>query len=405
MGKGAEDLSFIVVEDNAFQRTVAIKILEAMGSTQVLGAENGQDALEQLAACDHPIDITISDLDMPGMDGVEFMRHLAEQKLCGAVAVASGMDAALIRTVEDLVEQHGLFVLGHIEKPLNKDKVQVMLNTFFMKQKARNPDTYVNDISIDDIQQALNDQQFKVWYQPKVQLTNGRWCAVEALARWEHPDQGIIHPQRFIALLESHHLIHELTWQQIHILVADLKAWLNEGRNITMSVNLSPAMLDDVTLPEKIVEIVTHHQVPPENIVLEITESVVIQNIARSLETIARLKLKGFLLSIDDFGTGYSSLQQLSRIPFSELKIDQSFVHDSPENSTRQAIIEANIELAKKLKLKTVAEGIETEKEWCLLKKLGCDLAQGFFVSEAIPKEQLNSWHSHWLTKINQLDY
>ena len=402
MGQIAEQLSFIVVEDNAFQRTVAIKILEAMGSPKVLGAEDGQDALEKLVNCDHLIDIVISDLDMPGMDGVEFMRHLAEQKLCEAVAVASGMDEALIRTVEDLVDQHGLFVLGHIEKPLTKDKVQTMLDEYIAKQRARNPDTFTNEITLNDIKTALDNGQFKAWYQPKVMLEDGLWCAAEVLARWEHPTQGIIPPDRFIPILEQEHLIHELTWQQIHTLVSDLQQWLKHDQNLTISVNLSPAMLDDVTLPEKLTEIVLHHKVPPEHIVLEITESVVIQNITRSLETIARLKLKGFGLSIDDFGTGYSSLQQLSRIPFSELKIDQSFVNDAPQNATRKAIIEANIELAKKLKLKTVAEGIESEDEWRLLQHLGCDMAQGFFVAKAMPKEALESWHKQWISRIKE---
>lgn len=404
MSQSAKELSFIVVEDNPFQRTIATKILEAMGSTQVLGAEDGHDALKQLVACDQPINIAISDLDMPGMDGVEFMRHLAEQKLCEAVAVASGMDEALIRTVEDLVEQHGLFVLGHIEKPLTKDKVQAVLDDYLMKQRTRNPDTFTNEVTLNDIKNALDHDQFKVWYQPKVSFKDGRWCAAEVLARWDHPTQGIISPDRFIPLLEQEQLIHKLTWQQIHTLVNDLQQWLAKGNNLTVSVNLSPLMLNDVSLPEKLTEIVAHHKVPTENIVLEITESVVIQNLTRSLETIARLKLKGFSLSIDDFGTGYSSLQQLSRIPFSELKIDQSFVSGSPQNATRRAIIEANIELAKKLKLKTVAEGVETESEWKLLQALGCDMAQGFFVAKAMPKDQLEDWHTHWLTKLSQLN-
>ena len=393
-----EQLSFIVVEDNEFQRTVAMKIIEAMGSRYVLGAEDGQDALEKLVAAPNPIDIVISDLDMPGMDGVEFMRHLAEQKLCGAVVVASGMDAALIHTVEDLVREHGLFVIGHIKKPMTGEKVQDMLDIYFAKQNQCNSDIHAHKITLADIENALAEDQLKTWYQPKIKLKDGRWCSVEALARWESPQHGLIQPGRFIPVMEENGLIEDLTWQQIHHVILDLKQWLKQGRKITASVNISPPVLDDILLPEKLTEIISYHKVPPESIMLEITESVVIKNITRSLDTIARLKLKGFALSIDDFGTGYSSLQQLSRIPFSELKIDQTFVRGLVKNETGRAIVEANIELASKLGLSTVAEGVETLEEWKLLRQMKCDVAQGYFISEAIPASQLDAWHKQWVS-------
>ena len=398
-----EQLNFIVVEDNEFQRTVAMKIIEAMGSGHVLGAEDGQDALEKLVATPNPIDIVISDLDMPGMDGVEFMRHLAEQKLCTAVVVASGMDAALIHTVEDLVREHGLFVIGHIKKPVTREKVQGMLDTYFAKQRQRNPDIHAHEITLTEIKNALAADQFKTWYQPKIKLTNGMWCSVEALTRWESPQHGLIQPGRFIPVMEENGLIEDLTWQQIHHVIPDLKQWLKQGRKIAASINISPAALDDIMLPEKLTEIISYHKVPPESIILEITESVVIKNITRSLDTIARLKLKGFSLSIDDFGTGYSSLQQLSRIPFSELKIDQTFVRGLVKNQTGRAIVEANIELASKLGLSTVAEGVETLEEWKLLRQMKCDIAQGYFISEAMPASQLDAWHKKWVSKLDRL--
>ena len=404
MGQDIRELSFIVVEDNEFQRSISIKILEAMGSPLVLGAEDGQDALEKLVACEKPVDIAVSDLDMPGMDGVEFIRHLSCQGLCEAVVIASGMDEALVRTVEELAGEHGLIVLGHIAKPLNKDKINTMLNTYMARKKQRYPDTYSSEITLDDVKAALYEKQFKVWYQPKVEFKNGNWSAVEALARWEHPVMGMVSPDRFIPLLEKENLVHELTWQQMHILIKDIQQWIKRGKKIVVSTNLSSTMLDDVTLPEKLTEIIQYHKVPPANIVLEITESVVIQNMAKSLETIARLKLKGFSLSIDDFGTGYSSLKQLSRIPFSELKIDQSFVKNAPSNNTGKAIIEANIALAKKLDLKTVAEGVETIEEWKLLQEAGCDMAQGYFVAKAMPENDLENWHERWKKQIKQLN-
>ncbi|MCL6271186.1 EAL domain-containing response regulator [Sansalvadorimonas sp. 2012CJ34-2] len=396
MTNEGEGLTIMVVEDNDFQRAVAAKVLEDIGCEHVMAARNGQDALEQIVAHPDRIHIVVSDLDMPEMDGVELLRHLAERKLADAMVVASALDAALIHTVEDMAEEHGLQVLTNVKKPVTREKIRGVIEQYRKEHRARNPDAYSGVFTAEDIQEGLDAGQFQVWYQPKVSLSDGSWLASEALARWDHPEQGVVMPGRFVPIMEKSSLIDQLTWKQVHAIVEDLRNWQLQGRDLTVAVNLSPLLLEDVSMPQKLEEILAHHGVSTCRMTLEITENVVMKNLARSLETLARLRMKGFNLSIDDFGTGFSNFQQLNRIPFTELKIDRSFVSDITHKTTNRIIVESNIDMAKRLRLSTVAEGIETEEEWNKLKELGCDYAQGFLVARAMPYSQMPEWEKNW---------
>lgn len=230
-------------------------------------------------------------------------------------------------------------------------------------------------------------------------MRSGRLVSTEALCRWIHPEAGIISPAHFIPLMESTGLINELTDRLIDQALLHLRNILDSGRAIAVAVNLSPIILTDTQLPDRLFEKTRSLNIPPELLTLEITESTLIENAAKALETLARLKMKGFSLSIDDFGTGYSSMQQLNRIPFSELKIDRSFVKSANTDLTRKAIIEANIGLAHTLKMDTVAEGVETLEEWSLLYKLNCDMAQGYLIGKPMPTDELPEWEVEWLGK------
>ena len=394
------DLNIMVVEDHEFQRLVAEQILRGMGVQHLMLAGNGNDALKQLDDADL-VDIVICDLDMPEMDGIRFIRHIADLGLAKAVIVASAMDASLVRTVEDMAKEHGLRVLGALSKPLSRDRVRELLELYPAEDDKpfdeANSSLYFTEA---ELKAALDDDQFLLYYQPKVLIRSGRMVAMEALCRWVHPKAGIIGPALFIPYMESTGLIHELTLRLIDQALAQLRNSLDEKRAIAVSVNLSALVLSDTNLPDTLFEKVRRLDIPPELLTLEITESTLIDNAAKALETLARLKMKGFSLSIDDFGTGYSSMQQLNRIPFSELKIDRSFVHSAYKDATRKAIIEANIHLAHSLKMDTVAEGIETLEAWHLLKQMHCDMAQGFLIGKPMPAEHLLEWEEQWAARL-----
>jgi EAL domain-containing protein (putative c-di-GMP-specific phosphodiesterase class I) len=191
-------------------------------------------------------------------------------------------------------------------------------------------------------------------------------------------------------------MIDDLTWVILEKAASMCRDWQATGLQATVSVNLSLKSLSDHDLADRVTAMVAAQKASPKQVVLEITESAAMTDVAKALENLTRLRMKGFQLSIDDYGTGYSSMQQLSRIPFSELKIDQSFVYSAVEKETARVMLSSSLELAKKLKLKSVAEGVETRAHWNLLRELGCDIAQGYFIAKPMAAAEFQDWALAW---------
>ena len=175
--------------------------------------------------------------------------------------------------------------------------------------------------------------------------------------------------------------------------------WRQQGLDINLSVNISVDSLDRLDLPEYIVNCAQQHQLDVSKIMLEITESRLMQDITSALDILTRLSLKGIGLSIDDFGTGYSSMEQLQRVPFKELKIDRSFVNSALHNRAARAILESSVELAQKLNMTIVAEGVETDENLSMVHDLGCTSAQGYFIGKPMPGDELIGWHEEWKSR------
>ncbi|MGI2030203.1 GGDEF/EAL domain-containing response regulator [Endozoicomonas acroporae] len=401
MDSNITSLSILILEDHPFQRVVAEQTVSALNIDRLHTAKSSKEALTLLQN-QGAIDIVICDLDMPGMDGIRFIRHLAEQKLARGVIVLSAMEAALVRMVSDMAQAHGLMVLGHIPKPMSRPRLRELLEFYCSEQTENNACPVTSRELIFDeeaLEKAIEANQFVLYYQPKVLLKSGRMISVEALTRWHHPEAGVISPVHFIPMMESSGLITPMTTKMIDLALEQIRVWREQGRNIAVGINLSAATLTNTDLPDMLIGKMRGLSIPPELLTLEITESSLIENAALSLETLARFKLHGFSLSIDDFGTGYSSMQQLNRIPFSELKIDRSFVSNACSDKNHKAIVEANISLAHKLNMQTVAEGVETLEGWQLLNELNCDQAQGFFIARPMPADEIPQWEREWLAR------
>jgi len=197
-------------------------------------------------------------------------------------------------------------------------------------------------------------------------------------------------------VLEREGLAHVLTDRMLDQACAWRQRWGSVGARVKVSVNVSALALADPSAADRYQTIVAGHGVDPEDVILEITESSVMTDAARGLGLLARLRLKGFGLSIDDFGTGYSSLAQLSQIPFTELKIDQGFVFGAHEQPRKRAVVEASLDLARKLGLSTVAEGVENVGDWQMLAELGCDIAQGYLIGRPVPGSELPALIGRW---------
>jgi EAL domain-containing protein (putative c-di-GMP-specific phosphodiesterase class I) len=258
-------------------------------------------------------------------------------------------------------------------------------------------------VTTEDLRAALRYGDVHVHYQPKVHVRTAMLRGVEALARWRHPLHGLVPPSTFIPLAESGGLIQELTMLVSREAMQQASIWMAHGLNLSVAVNLSARVLDDSNLPDYMFGLQQTFGIPTDKITFEITESSLISGQSVPLAVLARLRLKGFGLSIDDYGTGFSSMQQLTRIPFTELKIDRSFVDNAHTRTNRRVILRSAIEMAAELGVTSVAEGVENDAEWRMLQELQCDVAQGFHIARPMPGEDIMGWLKSYQTRMAAL--
>lgn len=389
------DLRVLLVEDHGFQRRLGLRLLGDLGLTHLHEAADGFQALDLLRSLPEVPDVVLVDLDMPGMDGVEFIGIVAQDRLAHSIAVVSAMEPALLHTVQVMAKASGLRVLGCIEKPLTPGKLTTVLSLY---EGGPGPMAMPSDVevSLEEIRDALAHGDITAHFQPQAEFGNGKIVGVEALARWRLADGRMVPPEVFVPLMEAGGLVDELTSLMLAQACAWSKRWRARDLDLRVSVNVSAQNLTGPEVADRYEAVLREHGVSPDQIVLEITESSVMSDTARGLGMLARLRLKGFGLSVDDFGTGYSSLSQLSQIPFTELKIDRGFVSGAPTQPRKRAMIETSLDLARKLDLCVVAEGVETDDEWQMLAQLGCDFAQGHLISAPVSGEELPDAIQRW---------
>jgi EAL domain-containing protein (putative c-di-GMP-specific phosphodiesterase class I)/FixJ family two-component response regulator len=382
----------IVVDDDPLQRKVARAVLALIGITDCLEAGDGTEALQVIASTPRGVDLALCDLDMGGMDGIQLLSRLAREHPGVAVVLLSSQSGALIAAVSTMAAASGLEVLGTLEKPLDRGRLETLVRMFDRSTRKSLTTASVDAMDARSIREGLASGAFSPWYQPRIGLHDGVLRGVEALARWQHPALGQLLPARFIGSAEAAGLMTELTWSMIDQSLAALAGWRAHGLALTVSINLSASFLDNVSVADQVLARAQSHGVPPDRVVFELTESMATRDLPAMIGALARLRMRGFGLAIDDFGTGYASLAQLSAIPFSAMKIDRSFVAGAIEQPHLRAILESSIQLGHRLGLETTAEGIETPAEADLVRSLGCDVGQGFLYSPALDDKALERW-------------
>jgi EAL domain-containing protein (putative c-di-GMP-specific phosphodiesterase class I)/CheY-like chemotaxis protein len=380
-------LRFLVVEDQGFQRWAVGHALARLGARTIFNAPDGNTALEIYKSADPPVDIIITDLNMPGMDGMQFIRHVGESGMPVALIVATDQERSLITSVEMMARAYGVHLLDGIKKPLTARNLAAAISRYRppADRPVRAAPPAGQNFPLDEIVAGIRNGEFEAFFQPKVELATGRIRGAEALARWRHPEHGIVTPTQFIPTLETSSQIDELTIVMLRKALVCCQSWRVAGIEATVAINLSLTSLTDVTLADRLMQIVRDAGVDSRRVIFEATETAAASDLGKVLENLSRLRMNGFGLAIDDYGTGYSSMQQLTRIPFTELKVDQSFVRNAPRKASNRAMLESGIEMAKKLGIVSVAEGVENDEEMSMLRKLGCDLVQGHFI--AVPME------------------
>lgn len=383
------DAGVMVVEDSLPQRMVLLGMLRELGISAIEEAANGEEALQKLQVRTRPPAVVLVDLEMPVMDGVELLHRIAASGYRPGVIIASSREAILLDSVETMVSELGLRLLASMPKPILRDRLYAALHAGAQASDSLPPATGVHgaipspEVSPEDLAAALGSGRIVPWFQPKVDLQTAMPRGAEVLARWVNDDGRIIEPTRFIGVAERSGQIALLTVVMLRAALEALQRWDSRGLRLSVAINLSPVTFSDRQLADDLIEQVAQAGIDAERITFEVTETAMTSG-AAALKTLLRLKLNGFLLAIDDFGTGFSSMEQLSKVPFSELKIDRSIVHEAHTRPARRTILESAIDMGRRLGMVTVGEGVESLEDWLLLSQLGCDLAQGYFMSRPV---------------------
>ncbi|MBS0483770.1 MAG: EAL domain-containing protein [Proteobacteria bacterium] len=397
----ASKIKILILDDDTFMLKLLSRMLAKLGYTAVTTCDNGADALQKIDHADSHPDLILLDLNMPDMDGIEFVRYLVDRQYHGQLILVSGEDERMLKTAEKLVHAHKIPMPGYVHKPVDPNKLSEILQRLEIEQSIH-PQSSGKTYSAADIRSAIDHQELVNYYQPKVSVENGDVIGVETLVRWHHPHDGVIMPDRFIHVAEDNNLIDDLTRLVLKQAIIQAGKWHRDGLTLRVSVNVTMENLASLDFQDMVVNLVTENNLPPQKIVIEITESQVMGPDARiPLEILTRLRLKRFHLSIDDFGTGHSSLAQLRDIPFNELKIDQGFVHRAWQDDTLRAIYDASLAMGKQLGMDIVAEGVEDRADWELLRETGCDMAQGNFISQPLLPADLPRWMEEWRSRAD----
>lgn len=386
----------VVDDDAACARTVA-GMLMRVGAQSVETASSADEAVERLNTS--AFDLIFCDLNMPGRDGVETMRMFAERQVKCPILIVSGADHKILKAAQELGKHRGLGVAGTLHKPFGLEQIRTALAHVakVTSPRSRRPLPFIPTA---ELERGILGEELVLHYQPQLNLHTCQLEGAEALVRWQNPERGMLMPDSFIPLAESSGLIAPLTDWVVREAIRQAAIWRRAGLDIGVSVNLSAQNLRQLDLPDRIAEATAQAGVPPGRFTLEITESGMTDDLDSLLDITTRLRLKGFLLAIDDFGTGFSSLTQLRRLPFTELKLDRTFVSGAATDGDARSLLESSVNLAKRLQLKTVAEGIETEDEWNLLVWMGVDLGQGYYMARPMPADKLLPWHTGWQAQV-----
>ena len=357
-----------------------------------------------------PTHITI-DLVMPDMDGVQVLVELAARNCKANVIITSGMGGRVLDAAGRSANDHGLNIVGVLAKPFGTAAMQELLlqpagpGAAGARASLHEQGRQSGEITVTELSRGIENHELRVAYQPKVECATGHLAGFEALVRWSHPQRGLIMPERFVPLAEKHGLITALTDEVLDQSLDWFSTYLSDNADsgnaapactprscVSLSINLSATALKDRTMVEDITARCVRRGVPPERLIFELTETSAMEDPVKSLELLTRMRMKGFRLSIDDFGTGYSSMLQLVRMPFSEIKVDKSFVMSGTRSKESLAVVKSIVDLGRSLGLTSTAEGVEDPDMFEYLKRVGCDFAQGYWISRPMNRDAAETW-------------
>jgi EAL domain-containing protein (putative c-di-GMP-specific phosphodiesterase class I)/CheY-like chemotaxis protein len=344
--------------------------------------------------------VILLDLVMPEMDGIEILRLLGERNCKARIILMSGINIRVIETAKKLAESLGLSVIGHLQKPFPINHLQDLLSANIAAEEPVDPVSEQQlAIPDQDFYRAFDRDEFVLYYQPQINISSGVVTGIEALSRWNHPELGLVFPDNFISRIETLGLMDKFCWITAERALDEVKQFSGPNGYVPrLAINVSVSSLRDLKFPDIFMNLARKYDFPAERIVLEITESGLME-FSLALDVLTRLRMRNFQLSIDDFGTGYSMMKQLQNVPAIELKIDRTFVKNMHANHADLVMVEKIIEMGHELEMEVIAEGVETEDQFKILRERGCDGVQGFLFSRALPPSELLSWLETYRTQ------
>lgn len=385
----------VVDDDDAIKQQLSACFAE-LGINNCQFEASAAAAMSNMVLQQESYQLVVTGLNMPNVDGVTFMRFLSKIEYHGALMIISDEDRRLLNSVVQLGNAQHLNIIGALQKPFDPTEFEQLLGQIQLSADEVGFVSKDHSLSEDEIKLGLSRGNLELYFQPKVAVASMSVLSLEVSARWRAEDGKILGPDLFIPVAEQTGLISDLTDQVFIKSVQQVALWHEQGYQCSVAVNFSMSSLERISLPDTLSAICHDYKVSPEHIIVEITETSIMNQEAVALDVITRLHLKGFRLSIDDFGTGYSSIEQLNKLPFSEIKIDRAFVDGAADSYSSRAILESSIAMGKKMGISIVSEGVENEKDFELVKELGTEYVQGYLFSKPMAAEKVLDWVENW---------
>ncbi|CDG83415.1 EAL domain-containing response regulator [Janthinobacterium agaricidamnosum] len=386
-------LHFLVAEADPLQRGALLAMLAHLGATRVTAVNDGDAALAAFEA--GAVDIGILDLELPGVDGLDLIRRLSEASCRAGIIVLGAQNASVLFSVETMALAYGVDMLGTIAKPAGWQTLGALIANY-LPPEASALSQPPQRFTFAQVGLGLQARQFEPFFQPKIELATGQVKGLEMFARWLHPQHGTLGPSSFIDALQQQDRLDFLDWSMIEKSVAACRLLHDQNIPISIAINVAPHTLVQPPFMAQIAACLERHRIMPDYITFEIPESAVLSSEPHFLERLLRLRMQGFGLAIDDYGTARSNLQLLARIPFTELKIDRSFVDGASKKRALGTVLSSCLGLARSLDRRSVAVGVETREDWDFLQNLGCTYAQGYYIAKPMPVEEFPAWLADW---------
>lgn len=389
-------LNVLVVDDSRAILSYVSQVLEQHFQITNIHLASSVPEAEQLLRQKNHINLLFLDLNMPKIDGIQLIERMSKLDFSGYLVIMSGVSTRIISSVELLAKKYGLNFIGTLLKPIHHDNFEHIIGKI---GRSREKYQALEPLKTYEIVRAIKNDDIEVFYQPQIDVFTRQFTGIEALCRMNHPSKGLVSPDRFIDKAEESDLIIHITNLVFKKAISDWKKCQKLGLTLELSINASPIVLQQPEFADIILNTLEENDMPNELLCIEVTESILADDQKQELVNLNRLNMRGVKIALDDFGQDNSTVDRLQKLPLTYLKLDKHYFMGHQNTIGNISLINTSISLANKLNLKTIAEGVESAETLSLVTELGCDYAQGYYLSKPMLAKELVSWASNWKSK------